>query len=169
MNAAGSHHDDRGGGTDFKRRLYQEMGVDVSSVHQEEEEQDFRGQRSKGAGFSGWSSGGGRVQRSSMGVENNMGMGTGMGPHMGAGFSGWSNSGGNSQRSSTGLGMSSGMGRRQNNDFGAQIISGSEDFNNEQHFWNEGRSSGYSRQQQMSGQFWNKMKGNSYSGGRRRF
>ena len=134
MNAAGSHHDDRGGGSDFKRRLYQEMGVDVSSVHQEEEEQDFRGQRS-----------------------------------MGAGFSGWSNSGGNSQRSSMGLGMSSGMGRRPNNDFDAQIISGSEDYNNEQHFWNEGRSSGYSRQQQMSGQFWNKMKGNSYSGGRRRF
>ena len=232
MNSLGSFNNHSSwdeGGSNFKRKLYQKMGVDVSDVHysleQEEEHsrantrpyggQDFSGRRSlidnngpADGGFSGSSGfgrGGGMSQRSSssgfgnfreMGTGNSRETGFGNSMNMGLGNSremalmnsmemalknsrqmafmmsremAFMNSRemgfGNSRE--TGFGNSREMGTGQNNDHGGQGGGYNDRYSGQEDGY-EGEASGNHRHQ-TGGQFWNKMRGNSYNAGRRRF
>ena len=237
MNSLGSFNNQSSwdeGGSNFKRKLYQKMGVDVSDVHysleQEEEQtrantrpyggQEFSGRRSMldnngpadggFSGSSGFGRGGGMSQRSSssgfgnfreMGTGNSRETGFGNSMNMGLGNSremalmnsmemalknsrqmafmmsremafmnsremGFGNSRetgfGNSRE--MGFWNSREMGTGQNNDHGGQ---GNDRYSGQEDGY-EGEASGNHRHQ-TGGQFWNKMRGNSYTAGRRRF
>ena len=153
-NDSGGHNLDASwdeGGSNFKRRLYQKMGVDVSDVYyaEQEEEEGYRsnmgmGPHGGGADYSG---------RRSL-LDN-----------MSGGFSG---QGGGGMHQRSGYGNYMGMG--QSIDYGGQ---GGfyDDYNDGYGGQEEGYEAEASRQhrQQPGGQFWNKMRGNSYTATRRRF
>ena len=152
MNNTGSFNQDSTwdeGGSNFKRRLYQKMGVDLSDVHcsVEQEEEQYR-----------YRAGIGRTGGRDLPDHRPM-----AGGFTGSGFG----RGGMNQRSSAGFGNYMGMAQNYVDRGQGEYYDEHNDGYRGQDGY-EGEASGnYS--QNPGGQFWNKMRGNSYTAGRRRF